>query len=277
MKRFPPEFADLLNRKGQGLLDGRIPTFNASFRSQERWFVSVQDILNRDVSDACVRLLDWKMFPLLKTLTSEVAPETIWEMNENYAESLPKSMLVKSAELNARRSKSIEVAQNIGLMDMLHSESFLRFARVISGFEVERKPARQVLCYLEGHYVGPHNDHHPESEDYARGYIDVQITLANDAVDHQWLIYEKNRHLNGIVSIGVPNMVSVYWLPFWHYTTPLVAKKGREKSARRWLLLGTFDLPAGSPSNPKAVNTRHKPTQRVRRTDRVIRSKARKR
>jgi hypothetical protein len=260
MKRFPSEFAGLLNRKGQDLLNGRIPAFNASFRSQKRWFVSVQDIFDRSVSDACVRLLDSKMFPLLKTLTSEVAPETIWEMEENYTESLPKSMLVRSAELNARRSKSIEVAQDIGLMDMLHSESFLAFARAISGFEVEPKPARQVLCYVEGYYVGPHNDHHPDSEDYARGYVDVQVTLANDGVDHQWLIYEKNRHLYGIVNIAVPNMVSVYWLPFWHYTTPLVAKKGREKSARRWLLLGTFDLPADSPLNPKAVKTRHKPT-----------------
>jgi hypothetical protein len=37
----------------------------------------------------------------------------------------------------------------------------------------------------------------------------------------------------------------VYRLPFWHYTTPLVAKPGAEDAARRWVLLGTFlDAPA---------------------------------
>jgi len=40
-------------------------------------------------------------------------------------------------------------------------------------------------------------------------------------------------------------------LPFWHYTTPLVAKRGRAKDAARWVLLGTFlyrDPSAPSPS-----------------------------
>jgi len=39
----------------------------------------------------------------------------------------------------------------------------------------------------------------------------------------------------------VPSSVAVYRLPFWHYTTPLLAKRGREAEARRWLLLGSFD------------------------------------
>ncbi len=34
--------------------------------------------------------------------------------------------------------------------------------------------------------------------------------------------------------------VTCYRLPFWHYTTPMVAKRGREEQARRWVLLGTF-------------------------------------
>jgi hypothetical protein len=34
--------------------------------------------------------------------------------------------------------------------------------------------------------------------------------------------------------------ITAYRLPFWHYATPLVAKPGREREARRWVLLGTF-------------------------------------
>ncbi len=36
--------------------------------------------------------------------------------------------------------------------------------------------------------------------------------------------------------------ISIYKLPFWHYTTPLWGKPGREDAARRWLLLGTFRI-----------------------------------
>jgi hypothetical protein len=34
--------------------------------------------------------------------------------------------------------------------------------------------------------------------------------------------------------------ITAYRLPFWHYTTPLLAKRGREDAARRWVVLGTF-------------------------------------
>ena len=39
-----------------------------------------------------------------------------------------------------------------------------------------------------------------------------------------------------------PSGIAVYRLPFWHYTTPLIARRGREHEARRWLLLGSFDF-----------------------------------
>jgi hypothetical protein len=258
MKRFPAEFSDLLNRKGLRLLNGNLPTFRSCFRPAKRWFVSAKSILSRKTSDECIRLLESELFPLLKTIAAEVPRSAIWDMSENYSDLLPKAMLVKSADLNGRSSKCIEAAHNIGLMEMLHSESFLRLARLISGLKVTAKPGRQVLCYINGNYVGPHNDHHPESDDSARGYVDVQISLANDDVEHQWLVYERQGHLNGIINVGEANLISVYWLPFWHYTTPLVARTGRERSARRWLLLGTFDLPPGSPPNPKAIRTRKK-------------------
>jgi hypothetical protein len=41
------------------------------------------------------------------------------------------------------------------------------------------------------------------------------------------------------VSVARPAAVTAYRLPFWHYTTPLVAKRGRSDAAR-WVLLGTF-------------------------------------
>ena len=42
--------------------------------------------------------------------------------------------------------------------------------------------------------------------------------------------------------------ITAYRLPLWHYTTPLVAKRGREAEARRWVLLGTFLFASSPPS-----------------------------
>jgi hypothetical protein len=43
-----------------------------------------------------------------------------------------------------------------------------------------------------------------------------------------------------MVDVNTPGGITVYRLPFWHYTTPLTARPGREKAARRWVVLGTF-------------------------------------
>ena len=56
---------------------------------------------------------------------------------------------------------------------------------------------------------------------------------------HQWLVYSRAGHFSEIVSVAKPASVTAYRLPFWHYTTPLVAKRGRRDVAR-WVLLGTF-------------------------------------
>jgi hypothetical protein len=34
--------------------------------------------------------------------------------------------------------------------------------------------------------------------------------------------------------------IAVYRLPFWHYTTPLVARRGAEATASRWVALATY-------------------------------------
>ena len=47
------------------------------------------------------------------------------------------------------------------------------------------------------------------------------------------------RHFSRIETAG-PGRITAYRLPLWHYTTPLLARRGREAEARRWVLLGTF-------------------------------------
>ncbi len=97
-----------------------------------------------------------------------------------------------------------------------------------------------MLCYRAGDYAGPHNDHHPEDAEARAGYLDVHLTLCNSAVAAQELIYARRGHFTELVSVATLGGVTAYRLPFWHYTTPLRAKRGRTDEARRWVLLGTF-------------------------------------
>ena len=79
----------------------------------------------------------------------------------------------------------------------------------------------------------------PRTRTRAAGYIDLHLSLCSPGVAHQWLVYSRAGHFSEIVSVAGPASVTAYRLPFWHYTTPLVAKRGRADAAR-WVLLGTF-------------------------------------
>ena len=53
------------------------------------------------------------------------------------------------------------------------------------------------------------------------------VSLCAPGVAHQWLVYSRAGHFSEIVSVARPATVTAYRLPFWHYTTPLVTKRGR--------------------------------------------------
>jgi hypothetical protein len=121
---------------------------------------------------------------------------------------------------------------------MMRSASFRAFAEALSGRRLAANWGLQVLRYGAGDYAGPHNDHHPENKDARSGYIDLHVSLCASGVAHQWLVYSRAGHFSEIVSVAQPATLTAYRLPFWHYTTPLVTKRG--KDAARWVLLGTF-------------------------------------
>ena len=72
------------------------------------------------------------------------------------------------------------------------------------------------------------------------GYVDLHVTLCTNGVADQRLIYARAGHFSESVDVATVGGVTCYRLPFWHYTTPMLAKPKREASARRWVLLGTF-------------------------------------
>jgi len=242
MDNFPSEFAELLNKRGQRLI-ANPPKLDVFRTKRATPIVVYDDLIDDRVAKRCIELLDRAMYPVIRRMETPIPREWIASMKKNYSDTLKKTVRVKTAMLNSRASRAIDAAKEIGLAQMMRSESFLKFAEAIVGMPVDRGTwGRQVICYEQGDYSGPHNDHHPESPGSRNGFVDLHIMFSNDAVQTQQLVYEERGFLSASHEVSGPSGIAVYRLPFWHYTTPLVGRKGREAEARRWLLLGSFDF-----------------------------------
>lgn len=240
---FPNEFADLLNRRGRKLLDGDSRGLDVFRRRGITPIVLLENVIDNDVARRCMAALDGGMYASLKRMHTPVPREALTKMKENYSEALRKTVRVRTATFNSRASQALEAANAIGLGPMMGSESFHRFAEVVVGEPIRRDWwGRQVICYEPGDYSGPHNDHHPEDDCLRNGFVDMHIMFSNDAVASQLLVYEEGGFLSASHEVAGRSGIAVYRLPFWHYTTPLMARRGREREARRWLLLGSFDF-----------------------------------
>ncbi|HKO59006.1 MAG TPA: hypothetical protein VJ276_24280 [Thermoanaerobaculia bacterium] len=239
---FPHEFADLLNARGRKLLD-EPPRFEVFRKRGMTPIVVLSDLIDDAVAKRCIRALDEAFYPLLKRMHTPIPREAITKMKKNYSDSLRKTVRVKTCTLNSRKSYALDAGRAVGLSQMMQSQSFLRFAEAVVGAPLNAGHwGRQVICYEQGDYSGPHNDHHPESEAARNGFVDLHIMFSNDAVQSQWLVYEERGFLSQSHEVAKTSGIAVYRLPFWHYTTPLVGRPGREAEARRWLLLGSFDF-----------------------------------
>src|SRR5690606_39182056 len=118
--------------------------------------------------------------------------------------------------------------------------SFRGFAEAVAGRALDRRFGQQVLCYGPGDYAGPHTDHHPEDPRAAGGYVDFHVSFGSPRAARQYLVYARDGHFTEMADVNTEGGLTIYRLPFWHYTTPLVARAGHEAEARRWVVLGTF-------------------------------------
>jgi hypothetical protein len=240
MDRFPSDVADLLNARGRRLL-ADAPQLEKLIAARRTPIVVLDGIIDDGVARDCIRLLDEALYPHLRRMHREVSREALVEMTENYEEALPKTVRVKTATFNTRKSKVLDAAREIGLAEMMASKSMLRLVQSVSKPKLRSNDwGRQVICYETGGYSGPHNDHHPQNEDERNGFVDFHLMFSNEHVAQQLLVYEERRFLSSVRDVSGRSGLAIYRLPFWHYTTPLTARPGREDSARRWLLLASF-------------------------------------
>jgi hypothetical protein len=241
MDRFPAELDDLLSARGRRLLK-RTTQFETLAAQRRTPIVFLENVIERGVARECVRLLDDALYPVMRRMDVPIGRERVTEMTENYREELAKTVRVRTATFNSRKSKVLDAAREIGLLQMMSSASFHGAAQAATRAPLSGVAGgRQVICYQSGDYSGPHNDHHPEDEGTCNGFVDLHVMFSNDAVAQQLLVYEQRGYLSRAHEVSGAPSIAIYKLPFWHYTTPLVARRGREDRARRWLLLGSFD------------------------------------
>lgn len=240
MRMFPHEFSDMLTSEGWRILRGE--TNNSLFLNGKRYFAVFDGVVDRRKADDSVKILDTHLYPHLAVEQRKIPPESITGMKENYEERLNKTMHIKTAFFRRSSARSYRVAEKIGLLQMMQSSTFINFAEAVTGLKLDPNLTLQVSCYEHGDYVGPHNDHHPENEYVKDGFVDFHLMFTNESVAHQYLVYEERGHFSQIVDINIQGGVSIYKLPFWHYTTPLAGKPERQSTARRWLLLGSFSI-----------------------------------
>lgn len=247
----PREFEDLLTPAGRRILGGKAEICGA-LADPRRRFVALEGMIAKGKAEGLRRVLEARLLPLLSPMANPIPPETIWEMEQDYEEWLPKTARVHTAYLEKKRNAAYHEAQAMGLIDLLTSESLAVFAEAIAGRKLDRRSGQQALCYGPGDYAGPHNDHHPENKRAAGGYLDLHLSLTSPAVAHQYLVYAKGGHFTEMVPVAGLGTLTIYRLPFWHYTTPLQAKDGQAEKARRWVLLATY-LYAPDKGNKKPV------------------------
>ena len=234
----PGEFEDLLSASGRRVLAGSHPLCGALANPRIR-FLARHDLLDRAKVERLRKTLEWSLVDTLEPIERPIPPESIAGMRHDYGELLPKTSRARTIYFESRREPGVKEAERIGLVRMMRSASFRAFAEALAGRKLAAGWGLQALRYGPGDYAGPHNDHHPENPDARAGYIDLHLSLCGPGVAHQWLVYSRAGHFSEIESVAGPATVTAYRLPFWHYTTPLVARRGHADAAR-WVLLGTF-------------------------------------
>lgn len=239
MNHFPADFAQLLNRQGRALLAGKHPLVGTLATGKTR-FVAAPSLLDAKQVRGVTALLEETLGPVMSLMEQPIPPQATTSMKVAYTELLPKTVSVRSAFIDHGRSPARKRAVDSGLIGLLRSPSFHAFAEALSGYPLRKKWGLQALCYHPGDYSGPHNDHHPDEPLGRDGYTDLHLTFCTSGVAQQLLVYERRGHFSQAQDVVLRGGVTCYRLPFWHYTTPLLAKPGRQAHARRWVLLGTF-------------------------------------
>src|SRR5476651_1882095 len=101
-KAIPSEFEELLSRQGRKVLAGTHPLCGA-LADPRRRFLMADDLLDRDKAAGVRRALEGELADMLETLEQPIPPESIWDMQSDYGEKLPKTSRARTIFFDSRR------------------------------------------------------------------------------------------------------------------------------------------------------------------------------
>src|SRR5919108_2153888 len=143
----PTEFEDLLTPSGKRVLAGNAPAICGALTDPRRRFIALGGMVAKAKAGRLRRTLERERAAFLTDLSRPIPPETIWDMKRNYDDWLPKSVRCRTAYLENRRGKAWRRAKELGLIDLLSSDSLIAFAEAVLGRELNPKGGQQILRY----------------------------------------------------------------------------------------------------------------------------------
>src|SRR5689334_4736912 len=119
----PTEFEDLLTPAGKRVLANTASGICGTLADPRRRFVVLGGMIATTKAERLRRILEREMASELSDLSQPIPPETIWDMKRNYDDWLPKSVRCRTAYLENRRGAAWRRAKELGLIDLLSSDS----------------------------------------------------------------------------------------------------------------------------------------------------------
>lgn len=234
MKVFPSEFEAMLSAEGRKLLAGDHPA--VGILSRENFYASDTLVDHTHLAKYTQVIHDTfeeLLVPMVRPLPSPMASYA------SNADLLPKVAKMRGVPTKPGEtdSEAFKRAEELGIVAMLNSESYVKFCNLLAGRTLEGPAQLQLFAFAHGDYAGPHADHHPDHPRQKNGYCDVHLTFCTPGIREQWIIYEEGGHFAQQRSLAGTGTITAYRLPTWHYTTPLRADSPED---RRWLVLSSF-------------------------------------
>ena len=224
----PSEFEDLLNGNGRRVLAGTHALCGALADPRTR-FLARGDLVGPAEGSAAAARPGGIAGRQLEPIERPIPPESIFGMRHDYARAAAQDQRARAPSTSrAGASPASKNAERIGLVRLMRSASFRAFAEALAGRALAAGWGLQVAALRPGRLRrSAQRPPSRESRTRAAGYVDLHLSLCSPGVAHQWLVYSRARpfqrdRLRG----GAGHRSTAYRLPFWHYTTPLVAKRG---------------------------------------------------
>jgi len=231
MRKFPEEFADLLNREGRAFLRRRKPIASGvrAFKTGAP-FIGFDTFLDGHVIDGCYHLLERAFDGFVFPIHNPMPARALWADIPGWSG----TQRNRSIFFHEGRPAALERALEVNYLQMLRSSSVVEFTHKATGLPVFVTPdhSAQVSVYDTGDHIGPHSDAKGQ-RGRVHPYIDFHLSFPNRHVQSQWLIYEADDgYLSGMIDLNVPGGIGIYRLPIWHQVTPLQARPGKARRIR---------------------------------------------